>query len=358
VVLFLVYSVWGRLLRLIVGGSAVAELQMENAVLRHQLGVLSRGVKRPLLRRRDKIVLAAASYFLRRQRWSVFLVSPQTLSRWHRELVRKKWTFRHRRLGRPPIDPQLRELAIRLGRENPRWGCIRIQGELKRLGIRVGATTVRAILRKAGLGPAPRTDGPSWGEFLRSQAKGIWATDFFSVETIWLRTLYVLFAIEHSSRRVHLLGVTRNPDSCWVTQQARNLAGADGLGDARFLIRDRDSKFSGPFDEVFRTEGVRVIKTPIHAPKANAFAERWVRTVRRECLDHVLVQGRRHLGRVLTEYVSHYNRARPHRSLGLDPPEAPTVSLDLDPTRLSRASPVLRRNVLGGVIHEYHRHAA
>jgi transposase InsO family protein len=292
------------------------------------------------------------SSLLPRRRWSVFLVTPQTLSRWHRELVRRKWTFRYRRVGRPPIDPELKDLVIRLGRENPRWGCIRIQGELRGLGIRLGATTIRTILRNGGLGPAPRTDGPSWGEFLRAQARGIWATDFFSVETIWLRTLYVLFAIEHSSRRVHILGVTRNPDWCWVTQQARNLALSGGLRKARFLIRDRDSKFSGPFDEVFRTEGVRVIKTPIRAPKANAFAERWVRTVRRECLDHLLVQGRSHLERVLSEYVAHYNLVRPHRSLELRAPE---------PSRRSRASPhseVIRFDVLGGLIHEYHLAAA
>ncbi len=351
--LFLLYSVWRRLLRLLVEKSPVAELEMENAVLRHQLGVLRRGVKRPVLRRGDKVLLTAASGLLSRKRWAAFLVSPQTLSRWHRELVRRKWTFRHRSVGRPPIDPELRQLIIRLGRENPRWGCIRIQGELRGLGIRVGATTVRAILRRAGLGPAPRTDGPSWREFLRAQARGIWATDFFSVETIWLRTMYVLFAIEHSSRRVHLLGVTRNPDSGWVTQQARNLAVPGHLGEVRFLIRDRDSKFSGSFDEVFRTEGVRVIKTPVRAPKANALAERFVGTVRRECLDYLLVQGRSHLERVLFEYVAHYNQARPHRSLELRAP---------DHSVRSRASPsnqtVLRRDVLGGVIHEYHLAAA
>jgi putative transposase len=162
-------------------------------------------------------------------------------------------------------------------------GCVRIQGELRKLGIRVGATTIRTILRRAGLPPAPRRTGPSWTEFLRAQAKGILAMDFFTVETAWLRTLYVLFAIELASRPVLILGVIRNPDSAWVVQQARNLALGERLPGVRFLIRDRDSKFSGPFDEVLRTEEVRIVKTPIRAPMANAFAERWVRTVREEC---------------------------------------------------------------------------
>jgi hypothetical protein len=175
----------------------------------------------------------------------------------------------------------------------------------------VSATAIRTILRRHGLGPAPRRSGPSWSEFLRSQAHGILAFDFFTVETAWLRTLYVLFAIELGSRRVHVLGATATPDSAWVTQQARNLVVGEQLPDIRFLIRDRDTKFSGPFDEVFRTEDVRIIKTPIRAPRANAFAERWVRTARRECLDHILVLGRRHLGWVLREFVVHYNGSRP-----------------------------------------------
>jgi len=192
----------------------------------------------------DRVLMTAASRVLPRDRWSSFLVTPQTLLRWHRELVRRKWTHRkRRRFGRPPLDTAIRDLVVRLGRENPRWGCVRIQGELRKLGIRVGATTVRTILRQAGLPPAPRRSGPSWTEFLRNQARGILAIDFFTVETAWLRTLYVLFGIEVGSRRVHVIGVTRNPDSAWVTQQARNLAVGERLRAIRFLIRDRDSKF-------------------------------------------------------------------------------------------------------------------
>ena len=177
-------------------------------------------------------------------------MAPRTLLRWHRELVRRKWTYRRRGPGRPGLHPETVDLILRLARENPRWGYLRIRGELLKLGLRVSATAIRTILRRRGLGPAPRRSGPSWSEFLRSQARGILAVDFFTVETAWLRTLYVLFAIELGSRRVHVFVVTRNPESAWVAQQARNLAVGERLQGVRFVIRDRDSKFSGSFDEV------------------------------------------------------------------------------------------------------------
>ncbi len=220
--------------------------------------------------------------------------------------------------------------------------------------VRISATTVRSILRRAGLDPAPRRAGPTWAEFLRSQAAGISATDFFTVETIGLRTLYVLFFIELSSRRVHLAGVTEHPDSAWVTQQARNLAIEERLSGVRFLVRDRDAKFTGPFDAVLRAEGVRVIRTPVRSPRANAFAERFVRTVRRECLDHVLIYGRRHLEQVLGAYVDHYVDERPHRGLGL------AVPAGTRPPRVPAATGVPRierKDVLGGLFHEYRRAA-
>jgi putative transposase len=235
-------------------------------------------------------------------------VSPQTLVRWQRELVARKWTFRRRCAGRPPLDPQVREVILRLGRENPRWGCVRIQGELRKPGIRVGATTIRSLLRGCGLGPAPRRNGPSWAEFLRAQAEGIWATDFFTVETAWLRTLHVLFFIELGSRRVHLAGVTANPDCGWVSQQGRNLAIEEQLTNVRYLIHDRDAKFCGPFDAIIRSEGVKVIETPTRSPRANAVAERFVRSVRAECLDWLLILNRRHLERVLHRYLAPLQR--------------------------------------------------
>src|SRR6266568_2051631 len=351
---FLLYSLarrWGRVLS---GRSNECALEIENAVLRHQLAVLRRRVKRPRLSRLDRVLMVAASHLLPRERWSSFLVTPQTLLRWHRELVRKKWAYRKKKPpGRPPIDSELRDLVTRMGRENPRWGCLRIQGELRKLGIRLGATTIRMILRRAGIGPTPRRDGPSWTEFLRSQAEGIWACDFFTVETAWLRTLYILFFIELGSRRIHLAGVTPYPDSAWVTQHARNLAVDGHLDGLRFLIRDRDAKFSGPFDEVFRTEDVLVIRTPVRGPNANAVAERWVRTVRQECLDRTLILSRGHLERVLRAYVVHYNGQRPHRGLDLRVPDCVSP-----PQPVHQLGSIRRRDVLGGLIHEYYAVAA
>ena len=200
------------------GGRHQVERDIELLVLRHQVKVLQRQVTRPRLTRLDRVLLAAASTSLPRGSWSSFIVWPETLLRWHRELVRRKWTYRRMgHPGRPPIEPDLRDLIVRLGRENPRWGYQRIRGELLKLGIRISATTVRTILLRSGLNPAPRRGGPTWTQFLRSQAAGILATDFFTVETIGLKTLYVLFFIELSTRRVRLAGVTEHPDSAWVT---------------------------------------------------------------------------------------------------------------------------------------------
>jgi putative transposase len=205
----LVYLLLRRVVRLIAGSSNdELSTEVELLVLRHQLKVLKRQVGRPHLRCRDRPFMAATSRVLPRARWSSFLVSPQTLLRWHRELVRRKWTFARRSAGgRPPIPDEVRDLILRMGRENPRWGCIRIRGELAKLGIRVSATKIRTLLRANGIGPAPRRDGPTWSQFLRSQAEGILALDFFTAESVLLRTIYVLFAIHLSSRRVHVLGV-------------------------------------------------------------------------------------------------------------------------------------------------------
>jgi len=242
-----------------------------------------------------------------------------------------------------------------MARENPRWGCVRIAGELRKLSIRVGATTIRTLLRRHGLGPAPRHSGPTWTQFLRAQAEAIVACDFFTVETIRLQTLYLLFFIELSTRRVLVAGVKAHPDSAWVTQQARNIMMdlEDRSRPIRFLLRDHDTTFTASFDEVFRTEGAQILRTPVRAPRANAHAERWVQTVRAECLDWTLVLGRRHLLRILAAYVRHYNQQRPHRSLALAVPEPPG---QCSPT--TRPREVGRRDVLGGLIHEYHAVAA
>jgi putative transposase len=249
----------------------------------------------------------------------------------------------------------VRELILRLACENPRWGCVRIGGELRKFGIRVSATSIRSLLRISRVGPAPRRTGPSWTQFLRSQAQGVLACDFFTVETVWLRTLYVLLFIELGSRRIHMSASTAHPDAAWVTQQARNLSMDldDRSFDIRFLIRDRDTKFVGPFDRIFRSQGARVILTPVRAPNANAYAERVIETVRAECLDWTLILGRGHLDRTLRAYATHCNRGRPHRSLGLVPP----IVEARDPTRVSPLD-VRRRDTLGGLIHDNYGAAA
>jgi transposase len=353
-VLSLLVRVLVRLLVLPCLGDGAKDLEI--LVLRQQLRVLGRKTGRPRFTALDRTLLAAASRAIPRDRWTSFLVTPQTLLRWHRELVRRKWTYRNRRKpGRPPIDPEVAALVLRMARENPRWGCVRIAGELRKLGIRVSATTIRTLLRRHGFGPAPRRSGPTWTQFLRAQAAAIVACDFFTVETIRLQTPYVLFFIELSTRRVLVAGVTDSPSSAWVIQQARNVTMDldDQARPIRFLLRDHDATFTGSFDEVFHTQGAEVIRTPIQAPKANAYAERWVQTVRAECLDWTLALGRRHLLRILRAYVGHYNQQRPHRGLALAVPEPQEQSW----TVLSPEQ-VRRRDVLDGLIHEYHAVAA
>ena len=211
------------------------------------------------------------------------------------------------------------------------------------------------MLRRHGLDPAPRRVATTWRAFLRQQAAGIVACDFFTVDTVWLRRLYVLFFIELEHRRVHLAGVTAHPNGAWVTQQARNLLmGSSERDAAAFLIRDRDAKFTRAFDDVFRSEGTEVLITPVRAPNANAYAERWIRTVRAECLDWLLIIGRGHLEQVLRVYIEHYNAHRPHRALGLQPPD-PAV----EPALSSKDPPaqVHRRDLLGGLVHQYRRAA-
>jgi putative transposase len=261
---------------------------------------------------------------LPRAAWASFSVTPEKLLRWHRRLVARRWTYSHTRTGRPSLEPSVRALVLRMAKENPRWGYRRIVGELRGLGVAVSATTVRSVLIEAGVPPAPTRAGLSWRAFLRQQAGTTLVCDFLTVETAFLQRLYVLFFISLATRRVEYVAATSNADGGWTAQQARNLMMQ--LGDEqsfRLLIHDRDTKFGGGFDEVFRSAGCKVIRTPVRAPNANAYAERWVRTVRADCLDHVLIVGRRHLGRVLRVYVRHYNEHRPHRSLGLAPPNRP-----------------------------------
>ena len=255
-----------------------------------------------------------------------------------------------------PLDQEVQQLIVRLARENPRWGYQRIKGELQRLGMRVSATAIRSTLRRHGLEPVPRRASSTWRAFLRQQAAGIVACDFFTIETVWLRRLYVLFFIELDTRRVHLAGVTANPNGAWVTQQARNqllVLGERGRR-LRYLLRDHDAKFSRAFDDVARDEGAEMLLTPVRAPRANAYAERWVRTVRPECLDWLPIVGRGHLEQVLRVYVGHYNEHRPHRALELEAPNPPAGLTSVGEEQQGR---VHRRDLLGGLLHEYRRAA-
>jgi transposase InsO family protein len=303
--------------------------ELEIVVLQHQLAALRRQTPHPQLTSTDRLLLVTASRLLPRSRWQSFLVTPTTLLRWHRRLVSRRWTYSGQ-TGRPPIGAEISELVLRLARENPRWGYQRIVGELNGLGVAVSATTVRKILLQAGLGPVGSRCGLSWRAFLRAQGKSMLAVDFFTVETISLQRLYVLFFIELSGRRVHLGGCTANPTGAWVAQQARQFSWTlqERARPFRFLIRDRDSKFTRDFDAVFASEGIEIIKTPVRAPKANASAERFVRTARAECLDWLLIMNRRHLERVLRVFVDHYDShtGRTGRSTSLHPIRPPESS--------------------------------
>ena len=340
-----------QLVRLSRGGQQ--DLAIEVVMLRHEVAVLRRQVARPALQPADRAILAGMSRLLSSARLGRFFVQPETLLRWHRELVRRKWTYSHRWSGRPSLPAGTVSLVVGLAKENPTWGYRRIHGELTSMGVRLAPSSVWAILRRRGIEPTPRRSGPTWAEFMRAQAATMLACDFFTVDTVLLRRLYVLFFIEIDTRRIYLSGVTSNPIGEWVTQQGRNLSLvlSERARPAKFLIRDRDTKFMASFDEVFRTEGIRVVKTPVRAPRANAFAERFVGTVRRECIDRFLIVGRRHLEQVLTEYVAHYNEHRPHRALDQQTP----LNLGGASYPIDEPDPMqLQRNeVLGGLIHEY-----
>jgi putative transposase len=280
--------------------------ELEIVVLRHELAILRRRHKRPTVTAVDRLFLAAASRCLSRDCWRSFMFTPATLLRWHRRLVAKRWTYAHR-AGRPPMRREIRDLVLRLARDNPRWGYQRIVGELKSVGTSVSPTTVRIWLRAAGLGPHASRRGTTWCEFVRAHRPSLLAVDFFTVETMFLQRLYVLFFIELSGRRVHLAGCTPNPSAPWVIEHARQLTWtlADRSEPIRFLIRDRDQKFTDGFDNVFRSDGIEILRTPFRTPQANGVAERFVRTIRSECLDWMLILGKNHLEQGLCIFIDH-----------------------------------------------------
>jgi len=333
-----------------------ASKDAELLVLRHENAVLRRQVGRVRYQPGDRLCLAALSRLVPRRRWGeVFMVTPATLLAWHRRLVARKWDYSSRRgPGRPSTAAAIRKLVIRMAIENPTWGHRRVQGELVGLGHPIAASTVWQILHDAGIGPAPRRTGPTWKQFLTAQARGIIAVDFVHVDTVLLRRVYALVMIEHGTRRVRLAGITANPDGAWTTQAARNLLMDLGrrAASVKFLIRDRAGQFTSSFDAVFTAEGIRILPIPPQAPRANAICERMIGTLRRELLDRLLIVNEHHLRQVLTEYLRHYNTARPHRALGqLTPAQAD--SQPPEPVNLADHR-IRRKRVLGGLTCEYY----
>jgi putative transposase len=335
---------------------------VEILALRHQLAVLQRQIDRPRLAPADRAFLAALLHRLPRPtlRQLHLIVSPDTVLRWHRDLLRHRHgkASRPKRPGRPPTLRSIRTLVLRLTRENPSWGYRRIHGELAALGIKVAASTVWEILKDAGIDPVPGRQRPTWPAFLRSQAHAILAADFFEIRTLTGAPLYVLAVIEHATRRVRILGATAHPTATWTTQLARNLVMdlRDTGATAKYLIRDRDSRYTAAFDAVLHSEGIAIVKTGIQVPRMNAIMERWVRTCRSELLNRTLIVNRSHLLHALREYEMFYNEHRPHRALHAAAPLRPLPQPIIEPRRLDRLD-IRRRDRLGGILHEY-QHAA
>jgi transposase InsO family protein len=342
------------LVRLMIGlvaltGMTENEKDAEILALRHEVAVLRRRVKRPDLFPTDRAIFAALGTNLPAGR---LMFQPATLLRWHRELVRRRWgAFQRRpRRGRPPLPVETQALILEMARENPRWGDRRIKGELLKLGITVSATAIRMLLRAHRISPAPRRGGPTWRQFIRAHASAIIATDMFTIDTVFLQTLYVIVFIELGTRRLLFANCTANPDSAWITQQARNVAyEIQDLGvTVRFAVHDRDTKFTSNFDAVLETEGMEVIRTPDRAPRANSHCERSIGSARREFFDFMIVIGERHLRLLLDLWLDHYNRGRPHMALDLVAP---------DPRPTAAAGAIVRERKLFGLTTEYSRAA-
>jgi putative transposase len=339
---------------LVLLGRSPASKNAELLVLRHGVAVLRRTNPRPRLDWADRAVLAALIGLLPEKLRMHRLITPGTVLRWHRRLVTRKWTYPNR-TGRPPVNAEIAALIERLAAENASWGYQRIQGELLKLGHRVGASTIRRVLKGLRIPPAPkRHTDTTWRQFLHAQATTMLATDFFHVDcAVTLRRLYCLFVIEVGSRYVHILGITAHPDGPWTTQQIRNLLMdlGDHASDFHFLVRDRAGQFTDSFDAVLASTGITAVKIPPRSPRANAHAERFVLTARTEITDRMLIFGERHLRSVLAEYARHYNGQRPHRSRGLRPPWPDHPIADISQQRIKR------RAILGGLINEYERAA-
>jgi putative transposase len=327
----------------------------EILILRHQLAVLQRRqARRPNLTWADRALLATLLGVIPKARLQGLrlLVTPDTILRWHRNIVRRRWAARSMRgkTGRPAARRNIRALVLRLARENPGWGYRRIHGELAGLGVKVAASTAWEILKNAGIDPAPRRSGPTWSQSLRSQAEAILACDFFTADLLDGTQAYVLAVIDHATRRTRILGVTLHPTGEWTAQQARNLIMDldDQAHRVKFMIRDRSSDFTAAFDAILADAGIRTVLCNVRTPRMNAIAERWIGGCRRELLDRTLIWNRNHLRRTLRQYETHHNQHRPHRSLdGAAPLKPLPEPADLEQHRVRREPRV------GGTINEY-----
>jgi putative transposase len=335
---------------------------IEILTLRHQLAVLQRQIDKPRFTPPERALLAALLHRLPRLqlRQLHLIVSPDTVLRWHRDLLRHHHAkaSRPKRPGRPPTIRSIQTLVLRLARENPSWGFRRIHGELAALGIKVAASTVWEILQRNGIEPAPQRTHETWTTFVRSQAHAILAADFFETRTLTGARLYIFAVIEHATRRVRVLGATSHPTAAWTTQLARNLVMdlQDVGATVKYLIRDRDSKYTAAFDAIFEDERIAITKTGVRVPRMNAIMERWVRSCRAELLDRTLIANRAHLLHALRQYETFHNEHRPHRALRAAAPMRPLPQPITAPDRLGRLD-IRRRDRLGGILHEY-QHAA
>jgi transposase len=360
---FVVMAIFSTLLDWVrLGQKSESEKTLEILLLRRQLAIVERTLDKPIRPSRgEKLTLAVLTTKLKAGTGRtakelgeiIRIVQPETVLKWHRELVRRKWTQQKKNLGgRPRTAREIEQLVLRLAREND-WGNGKIEGELIKLGYEISDETVANILKRHGIPPAPeRRPSLSWRHLMTHYKDQILACDFFTVETLFLQTIYILVFIEIGSRRVHFAGCTPHPTSAWVTQQARQVMWelTDREPPIHFLIRDRDTKFTPTFDTVFRSEGIHIIRTPVRAPNANAYSERWVRSVRQECLDKLLIINAPHLRRVLQDYIAYYNTARPHQGIQQRMPIPRPSS--------NATGPVYSRQVLGGILHDYYRAAA
>ena len=356
---YCLFSILISLVRL--GRLSETEKDLEILLLRQQISILLRNQDhQPVCATRfEKLTLAVIAARLKELTHRstsqlgefIRLFQPETVLGWHRELVRRKWTFPHKaRGGRPRLSQEIEELVVRMAKENPRWGYGKIQGELLKLSYTVSESAVRDVLKRHHIQPALKRNGSeSWHQFMAHYKEQILACDFFTVDTLWLKRLYVLFFIELGTRQVHLAGITAIPDAGWVTQQAGQVVWEleESKADIRFLIRDRDCKFPRKFDTVFQAEGTQIIETPFRAPNANAYAERWVRTVREECQDQIMILNEPHLRRVMKIYDDYYNRQRPHQGIRQPSP--------IPRTPQNTSGIVRNRKVLGGIINDYYR---